>query len=87
VTERFRLVPSRVFLKDLARLPRGVSPSVADALERLKLDPYSGRDTKKLSALKIGVWRLRIGDYRVRYDIEGDEIRLHTVRHRKSAYR
>lgn len=87
MTPEYRLVPSKVFLKDLERLPARERPLVAEALERLKLEPLAGRNVRKLSATKIGVWRLRVGDYRVRYDIEGDEIRLHTIRHRRDAYR
>lgn len=34
-----------------------------------------------------GQWRIRWGDYRVRYDIEEDDVILHSVRHRKEIYR
>jgi mRNA-degrading endonuclease RelE of RelBE toxin-antitoxin system len=28
-----------------------------------------------------------VGDYRIRYDIEGDQVLLYRVRHRKDIYR
>jgi mRNA-degrading endonuclease RelE of RelBE toxin-antitoxin system len=33
-----------------------------------------------------GQWRIRWRDYRVRYDILGKDVVLHTFRHRKDVY-
>ena len=30
--------------------------------------------------------RIRVGDYRIRYDLEGEEILLYRVRHRRDMY-
>lgn len=54
-------------------------------------DPHnrSGRhQIKKLAGLKAGEgqWRIRWRDYRLRYDIFGQEVVLHSFRHRKEAY-
>jgi len=54
-------------------------------------DPHnrSGRHPiKKLVGLKPGEgqWRIRWRDYRLRYDIFGTEIVMHSFRHRKDAY-
>jgi hypothetical protein len=44
-------------------------------------------DLKKLKG-ESGEIRLRVGDYRVRFtDEPGDTLRIHSVRHRKDAYR
>lgn len=44
-------------------------------------------DVKALKG-QSGELRLRVGDYRVRFTLEADgAIRIHTVRHRKEAYR
>lgn len=83
----YYLVPSKVFLKDLGAMPTDMKLIVENALLLLKKDPYSGRNIKKLSSVKIGVWRLRIGNWRVRYDVVGLEIRLHVIRQRKEVYR
>jgi mRNA-degrading endonuclease RelE of RelBE toxin-antitoxin system len=37
--------------------------------------------------VSIGQWRTRVGDYRIRYDIEGEEVSLYRVRHRRDIYR
>jgi len=60
-------------------------------LAALKEDPYnrSGKhDIKKLAGLKPGEgqWRIRAGDYRLRYDIFGHDVVLYALRHRKEAY-
>lgn len=83
----YRLVPSKVFLKDLEKLPADLKPKVEKALLDLKENPHSGRNIKKLAAVDVGTWRMRIGDWRLRYDVVGDEIHLHIIRHRKDVYR
>ena len=83
----YKLVPSKTFLKDLRKIAPESKSRVNKALLELKQDLFSARDIKKLANVEIGCWRLRIGDYRLRYDIVGQEIRLHIIRHRKDAYR
>lgn len=83
----YSLVPSKVFLKDIVAVPADLKLIVEKALSLLKKDLYSGRNIKKLSSVKIGIWRLRIGNWRVRYDVIGREIRLHVIRQRKEVYR
>ena len=36
---------------------------------------------------QTGAWRLRVGDWRIRYDIVGNEIHLLRARHRREVYR
>jgi len=53
-------------------------------VERSAQNPYQGM---KLTSIKIGHWRIRIGDYRIRYDIEGNKVILLRILHRKDIYR
>ena len=58
----------------------------------LRVDPHNvtGKHKfKKLSGVAPGEgqWRIRFGDYRVRYDIADHEVVLHSFRDRKDAYR
>lgn len=85
--KNYCLVPSKRFLRDLEAVPVYIKMAVDKALLAIKKEPCSGRNIKKLSGVKIGVWRLRIGDWRIRYDVIGLEIRLHIIRHRKDVYR
>ena len=81
---RYRLVISNRFRRDLRRLDAGMHLRVLEALERLQENPRQG---SQLTDVAIGAWRLRVGDYRIRYDIEGDQVLLYRVRHRREIYR
>lgn len=87
MAKTYKLVLSKNFYKDAEKLPKAAKARMLKALSSLEKNPYSGKDLKKLTNVKAGQWRLRIGDYRIRYDIEGQEVWLISVRHRKDAYR
>ena len=60
--------------------------------EILKIDPYNQTkryDIKKLEGIKPdeGQWRIRSGDYRIRYDIFSEDVVLYLASDRKGAYR
>ena len=44
-------------------------------------------DVKRLKNIEPPEYRLRLGDYRLRFDDHGDSIEILRVRHRKEAYR
>lgn len=79
----FRLVPTKTFLIDLRRIPSSLRRRTEAAIQELNKDPFRGR---KLEAVKTGQWRIRIGEYRVRYDVVGDDVAWHRIRHRKEIY-
>jgi mRNA interferase RelE/StbE len=83
----YRVVVERSAEKDLRRLPFDVRTRIADALRSLAKDPRPV-GSRKLAGTKHD-WRIRIGDYRVIYEI-ADSIRIvrvYRVRHRREAYR
>ena len=81
-----QLTPS--FLKDLEALPRKDQERVLAALKRLETEPFGPPPhVKKLKGEGIGQWRLRVGVYRVRYDVVRQEVVLYRVRHRREIYR
>ncbi len=41
----------------------------------------------KLTSIEISKWRIRIGNYRIQYDIEGNKVILLRILHRKDIYR
>ncbi|PIW23049.1 MAG: addiction module toxin RelE [Candidatus Aquicultor secundus] len=87
MAKEYRLVPSKLFLKDLEKLPADIKPRVEKTLLELKKDPHSTPNIKKLRNVDIGEWRLRIGDWRLRYDVVGNDILLHIIRQRKDVYK
>jgi mRNA-degrading endonuclease RelE of RelBE toxin-antitoxin system len=89
-----RVVATPAFEREFRKLAKG-NPALLGAFDELlaivQEDPYnqSGQHKiKKLSGLKPGEgqWRIRWRDYRMRYDIFGQEVVLHSFRHRREAY-
>jgi mRNA interferase RelE/StbE len=80
----YHLVISNRFRRDLRRLDGIMHRRVLEVLEVLQENPQQG---SQLTNVPIGKWRIRVGDYRIRYDIEGDQVLLYRVRHRKDIYR
>jgi mRNA interferase RelE/StbE len=55
-----------------------------------KLKEYASkplRDTRKLESPKIGTYGFRVGDFRVVFDIDGENLVVLRVGHRKTIYR
>jgi mRNA-degrading endonuclease RelE of RelBE toxin-antitoxin system len=95
MARRYRVVASSGFEREVhrlrARLPR-VYEGLLEAVEVLETDPFNleGRaNIRKLVDVPPGEgqFRLRIGDYRLRYDVVGDEVILHSMRPRGQSYR
>ena len=83
----YRVLLERAAEKDLSRLSSEVHARVIVAVESLARNPRP-LGCRKLAGSKND-WRIRVGDYRVIYEI-GDEIhivRVHRVRHRREVYR
>jgi mRNA interferase RelE/StbE len=72
--------------KALEKLEPAVRRRVAKRIERLADDPRSG-------AVKLrgagDVWRARVGDYRILYQVEDDRLTVLVIRirHRRDVYR
>jgi mRNA interferase RelE/StbE len=73
--------------KDLQRLPASVVERVQAAILDLAADPRP-RGSKKLKGYD-DTWRIRVGDYRVLYEIHEElvVVLIVQVSHRKDAYR
>jgi len=68
----------------MRRLDAQTHRPVLAALEALRDNPRQGIH---LTNVEIGQWRIRVGDWRIRYDIEGDQVFLYRIRHRRDIYR
>ncbi|HZV88333.1 MAG TPA: type II toxin-antitoxin system RelE/ParE family toxin [Candidatus Binatus sp.] len=90
----FRVVTTPSFEREFRKLSQR-NAKLLEALEELIAilveDPH-GRTgqhpIKKLEGLKPGEgqWRVRWREYRLRYDVFGNEVVLHSFRHRRDAY-
>ena len=81
---KYLLVPTRTFRKDVKKLDKKVAKRVLAVVKTLASNPRKGT---KLLDQSFGVWRLRVGQYRIRYDLVGSDIVLHRARHRKDIYK
>jgi mRNA interferase RelE/StbE len=72
--------------RELERLPDAALQRITKRLRQLEENPFP-RGSKKLKG--GGGYRLRVGDYRVLYDVFPAERRLviYACRHRKDVYR
>jgi len=65
-----KLTPS--FQKDLERLPNQEQERILKAIRSLVTEPFGPPPKiRRLKGKGLGRWRLRIGIYRVRYDVVG----------------
>ena len=83
----YRVLLERAAEKDLKRLSSEVHDRVITAIQRLATNPRPP-GCRKLAGSEND-WRIRVGDYRVVYEI-ADEIRVvrvNRVRHRRDVYR
>lgn len=81
----YKLVYTRRAIKDIRKLDKNVKKRLGESLLRYLEDPlsYAGR----LTDSNIGMYRFRVGDYRVIFDLEGSEIVVLRVGHRSEIYR
>ena len=72
--------------KELTKLPHQISLRIAKAIYKLSEDPRKGNVRPMVGTTS---WRLRVGDYRVVYDILDNRltILIIRIRHRKEVYR
>jgi mRNA interferase RelE/StbE len=71
-------------VKDLKKLPAELRRRIIEKVEEMTED-LAG-DVKQLTNF-TPEYRLRVGDYRVLFEIEGNTIVVYHVRHRREAYR
>ena len=82
---KYRLVYTHRVFRDIRELEENVKKRIGKALERYREEPL--KYASRLIDSKLGMYRFRIGDYRVICDIEDEEIIVLRVGHRKDIYR
>lgn len=82
---KYELIYTRRAERDIEKLERSVKERIGEALLHFSKEPF--KHAEKLSNPVLGEYRFRIGDYRVIFDIEGNEIVVLRVGHRKEIYK
>ena len=81
----YRLVYTQRAVRDINRLDAGVKKRIGATLLRFKDNPL--QYAENLTDPELGSFRFRIGDYRVIFDIEKNDIVVLRVGHRKEIYK
>jgi mRNA interferase RelE/StbE len=81
----YRLTYTRRAIRDIDALDPTTKRRIGNTLLRYEQDPLTYAEPLKDSDL--GSFRFRIGDYRVIFDLVGEEIVVLRVGHRKEIYR
>jgi mRNA interferase RelE/StbE len=83
----YRVLLERAAEKDLARLSAEIHDRLIAAIRSLGQNPRPS-GCRKLAGTKND-WRIRVGDYRVIYEIADTirVVRVNRVRHRREVYR
>ena len=83
----YALLIKRSAERDLRRLPRALFERVNERILVLRDDPRP-HGVRKLAGVLEG-WRVRVGDYRILYQIddEAKTVTIVRVKHRREAYR
>jgi len=71
-------------VRDIERLPSRIQAQVLARIEEMS-DDLKG-DVKRLTNF-TPEFRLRVGDYRVLFEVEEKTIVIYRIRHRREAYR
>jgi mRNA interferase RelE/StbE len=74
-------------LRELKALPAKVRNKTAEAIDKLEINPRPSGCKKPTGSENR--WRIRIGDYRILYEIDDTtrSVVIFRVSHRKTAYR
>ena len=83
----YKLVWKRSAEKELRQLPREVIGRIVELAESLRQEPFP-LGSKKLTGTR-NAYRVRAGDYRLIYEVRGDELIIQVIRvgHRREVYR
>lgn len=82
---KYRLVYTRRAVRDIEKLDEVTRARVDRTLTRYESDPF--KYAEKLTDPNLGTYRFRIGDYRVVFDVEGGDIVVLRVGHRRELYK
>ena len=83
----YSVLLERAAEKELSRLSAQVHDRIIAAIQGLANDPRPPGCRKRVG--RAHDWRIRVGDYRVIYEIADTVrvVRVHRVRHRREVYR
>jgi len=89
----YAIFETNQFIKDLESIQKNTRQTIYNKIQnyvypQLRLNPFYGKNIKKLVNFKPPIWRYRIGNYRIFYEINEKEkiVYILTVEIRQKAY-
>ena len=83
MSKKYKLIFTREFLRRLRRLNRSTQVRVLREIKTLEINPFAG---KRLRGRLSGLLSLRVGNYRIIYQVSEERIVIRTIGHRKTIY-
>lgn len=90
----FKIFETKEFLKQLDKLPLNESAFLRNKLDgyvypQIRIEPFYGKNIKKLRVYSPDTWRYRIGSFRLFYVVEKKEhiVFILTIDTRRNAYK
>lgn len=81
----YKIVFTERAIKDLRFIDKRLQAQLLNKIKWFSREPL--KYARKLISTKIGSYRFRIGDYRVIFDIDGENIIILRIGHRKDIYK
>lgn len=81
----YKVLFTQKALKDLENIDKEMQSRIATKLKEYAKEPL--RYARRLISPKIGTYKFRVGDYRVIFDIDRENIVILRIGHRKSIYK
>ncbi|QJD83277.1 type II toxin-antitoxin system RelE family toxin [Cohnella herbarum] len=80
MSSKYRVIFSGEAEKSLKNLEKDTIRRIFNALQQLSEKPYENPHTKKMKGKEGNYYRLRVGSYRVIYEIKNNELIIYVVR-------
>jgi mRNA interferase RelE/StbE len=80
VSSSYRIDFNKESLKTLSKLNKSMAARIVLAIEDVATNPYESAQTKKMKGYSGDFYRLRVGDYRIIYEIIKDRLLIVIVR-------
>jgi mRNA interferase RelE/StbE len=81
----YQLLFHSEFPKDLANFPRNIQKRILTAIEN-RLSQAPDQYGERLRQSLHGYWKLRVGDYRIVFEVVGKQVRIYGVMDRREVY-
>lgn len=80
MNSKYKVLFSNDAEKALLKLDIVVAKRIINALELLSSNPFESPNTKKMKGKEGNYYRLRVGNYRIIYEIKNEQLMIYIVR-------